>query len=272
MLVSRRQCGLHSRRGVGRRSSSGAWLIRPFAGSGRSAKWRSVAESGALGRLRATRGERRSLSCLAPTARPSRLPRLCRQATLGARHPRVYRAHEARFLALRRRLPRPVAEPSCGHGRYRSRISCRRRVMRPLPVNPVQSALLGRVRQRGTKPELLVASALCQLGLGYRKNVKDLPGSPDFANKARKWAVFVNGCFWHRHRGCRRATTPTNNRQFWLDKFERNRNRDAGAVKALRRRGYKIAIVWECQAGQAASRLSKILESCRVDVGCLVDH
>jgi DNA mismatch endonuclease Vsr len=145
-------------------------------------------------------------------------------------------------------------------------------VKRPIPLNPTQSALLGRVRQRGTKPELVVAATLRKLDLSYRKNVKNLPGSPDFANKTRKWAVFVNGCFWHRHRGCHRATTPTNNREFWLDKFRRNRKRDAEAIRALRLRGYKVVLVWECSADEAVVRLSKVLESRRIDVRQTVDH
>ncbi len=133
---------------------------------------------------------------------------------------------------------------------------------RPVALNPTQRALLGRVRQRGTKPELVVAAALRRLGLGYRKNVKDLPGAPDFANKTRKWAVFVNGCFWHRHRGCRRATTPTNNREFWLGKFARNRARDAEAVRALRRMGFNVILVWECRTSEATERLAKLHEFC----------
>jgi DNA mismatch endonuclease (patch repair protein) len=145
-------------------------------------------------------------------------------------------------------------------------------VKRPVPLNPVQSALLGRVRQKGTAPELEVAHALQRFGVRYRKNVKSLPGSPDFANKTKKWAVFVNGCFWHRHRGCRRATTPTNNQAFWLEKFARNRRRDAEAIRTLRRNGINVLVVWECSTGDVAERLSKVLEPRRVNVGQPIDH
>jgi DNA mismatch endonuclease (patch repair protein) len=130
---------------------------------------------------------------------------------------------------------------------------------------------MGRVRQRATRAERAVGAALTALGLRYRKNVRALPGSPDFANRRGRWAIFVNGCFWHRHRGCRRATTPTANRAFWLEKFAANRRRDAAAIRALRRRGFKVTIVWECQALDAA-RLSDVLEPRRVDVGRAVDH
>jgi DNA mismatch endonuclease (patch repair protein) len=138
--------------------------------------------------------------------------------------------------------------------------------------NAARSALMGRVRQRDTRPEQAVALALCSLGIAYRKNVRSLPGSPDFANKSRKWAVFVHGCFWHRHTGCRRATTPKANREFWLAKFAANRTRDARAIRALRAMGFRVAIIWECSVADAERRLSEILESHGVNVGRPVDH
>jgi DNA mismatch endonuclease (patch repair protein) len=131
---------------------------------------------------------------------------------------------------------------------------------------------MGRVRQKGTRAELAVAASLTALGLRYRKNVRALPGSPDFANRSRRWAVFVNGCFWHRHTGCRRATTPTANHAFWLEKFAANRTRDAKAIQALRAKGFKVVIVWECQTAEAGRRLSDVLKPGRVDVRRSVDH
>ncbi len=142
----------------------------------------------------------------------------------------------------------------------------------PEKPDQARAALMGRVRQKDTGPEQAVASALRSLGAGYRKNVRSLPGSPDFANKSRKWAVFVHGCFWHRHTGCRRATTPKANRDFWLDKFATNRTRDARAICALRRMGFRVAVVWECETTDAAPRLSKILETRRPDVHDAIDH
>ena len=116
-----------------------------------------------------------------------------------------------------------------------------------LPTDPVRSALMGRVRQKGTKPELVVAAALKRLGLSYRKNARDIPGSPDFVNRARRWAVFVNGCYWHHH-SCCCGTIPTRNREFWLDKFRTNRSRDARSVRLLRAAGYKVVLIWECES------------------------
>jgi len=105
-----------------------------------------------------------------------------------------------------------------------------------------------RVRQRRTRAEDLVAAALRELGLHYRRNVQHLPGSPDFANRRRGWAIFVNGCFWHHHKGCRRGTIPKRNRPFWIDKFATNRKRDAAKIRLLRRAGFRVVLIWECEA------------------------
>jgi DNA mismatch endonuclease (patch repair protein) len=121
----------------------------------------------------------------------------------------------------------------------------------PKPADPRRSALMSRVRQRGTKAELVTAAALRRLGISYRLNVSSLPGSPDFANRRRMWAIFVHGCFWHQHTGCRRATVPRTNTDFWRDKFLTTRVRDARALRELRRQGYRVVVVWECEAANA---------------------
>lgn len=132
------------------------------------------------------------------------------------------------------------------------------------PEDPARSALMARVRQKGTSAELVVASVLRGLGAAYRLNVKSLAGSPDFANKTRRWAVFVHGCFWHRHAGCARTTTPKRNADFWREKFEANQARDRRAVDALRSAGFRVAVVWECETRDpdlVRARLSEILEA-----------
>jgi DNA mismatch endonuclease Vsr len=131
---------------------------------------------------------------------------------------------------------------------------------------------MARVRQRGTKAEQAVAVVLRSRRVAYRKNVRSLPGSPDFANKRRKWAVFVQGCFWHQHTGCGRATLPKTNAEFWRDKFAANRKRDSAAVRSLRSRGYKVVLIWECELAKSEQKLGKILEPRRVDVRQPVDH
>lgn len=116
-----------------------------------------------------------------------------------------------------------------------------------IDVDEDTSARLGRVRQRDTAPERILRSALWYAGHRYRLRNSDLPGRPDMANRSRKWAVFVNGCFWHQHPGCPRATVPGRNRDFWLEKFEANRRRDAANEATLRDDGYTVATVWECE-------------------------
>jgi DNA mismatch endonuclease (patch repair protein) len=114
------------------------------------------------------------------------------------------------------------------------------------------STRLAGVRRHGTAPELAVRSAASSLGLRYTLKNRDLPGSPDLANRLRRFAIFVHGCFWHRHAGCSRATTPKSNRAYWCAKFERNRARDRNAVRALRAQGYTAVVIWECEADRLA--------------------
>jgi DNA mismatch endonuclease, patch repair protein len=103
------------------------------------------------------------------------------------------------------------------------------------------------IRQAGTKPELSVRRILSGLGVRYRTGVRALPGSPDIANQSRKWAIFVHGCFWHGHEGCRLFTRPKTNSSFWAAKVTANRNRDAHKENALRSKGFRVATVWQCE-------------------------
>src|SRR5439155_18738791 len=96
-----------------------------------------------------------------------------------------------------------------------------------------------------TSVERLVHDALRGLGLRFGTRNKDLPGSPDIANRSRRWAVFVHGCFWHGHPGCAMATIPKRNRSFWLGKFTDNRARDRRVVRTLRYMGYRILVIWQ---------------------------
>lgn len=123
------------------------------------------------------------------------------------------------------------------------------------------------VRRSGTHVETLVAKALREGNWHYRKNVRSLAGSPDFANKSARWAIFVNGCYWHHHKDCSRATIPKRNVDFWTGKFRDNRTRDARSVRALRRLGYRVIIVWECGSETIAEKLSQIPKTRRIDRG-----
>jgi DNA mismatch endonuclease, patch repair protein len=118
---------------------------------------------------------------------------------------------------------------------------------------------MGRVRQRGTTPELAVREVLRSLGVRYRLNARGLPGSPDVVNRARRFAIFVHGCYWHRHPDCRLTTTPTRNAAFWQAKFDANQARDRRNVEALRQAGFAVLVVWECET-RDPDRLRRLLK------------
>lgn len=103
------------------------------------------------------------------------------------------------------------------------------------------------VRTTRTAPELAVAKIVSELGFRFRRGVRSLPGSPDLANKSRRWVIFVHGCFWHAHVGCRAATVPKSNTDFWVAKLERNRMRDAEKRAMLRKAGFLVLTVWQCE-------------------------
>ena len=123
------------------------------------------------------------------------------------------------------------------------------------------SARMGHVRRAGTIPEVQVRRYLSSLGIRYRTKNRDLPGAPDLANRSKKWAVFVHGCFWHQHEKCKSATMPKTNQGFWRAKFTANRIRDARAYELLENMGYSVTTIWECQTrgfatiGKAVGRL-----------------
>jgi DNA mismatch endonuclease (patch repair protein) len=124
--------------------------------------------------------------------------------------------------------------------------------------DPDTSLRMAGIRQQDTAAELAVRRVLTDLGHRYRTRNRDLPGSPDIANRSRGWAVFVHGCFWHRHPGCRRSTTPKRNREFWERKFEANVERDRKAARELRRRGLVVVTVWECETRQSNTLLERL--------------
>ena len=115
-------------------------------------------------------------------------------------------------------------------------------------MSPEQRAwTMSRVPSKNTSPEMRVRSQMHRAGYRYRLHVSDMPGKPDIVMPRYQTVVFVNGCFWHRHPGCRRASTPKTNTPFWERKFARNVARDRRAHKSLRRDGWTVLVVWECQ-------------------------
>lgn len=102
------------------------------------------------------------------------------------------------------------------------------------------------IRGRDTEPELALRRVLHKLGFRYRLHVASLPGTPDLVLRKYKTVVFIHGCFWHRHGGCKVAHTPSTNTKFWLEKFRKNQQRDERVMMALESLGWKVFIVWEC--------------------------
>lgn len=117
---------------------------------------------------------------------------------------------------------------------------------------------MSRIRNRDTKPELIVRSLLHRMGYRFRLHRKDLPGNPDIVLPKYQTVIFVHGCFWHRHKGCKFAYTPQSRVEFWNDKFAANRRRDASVMTSLTELGWNTVIIWECQVSNA-SYLTRVL-------------
>ena len=109
-----------------------------------------------------------------------------------------------------------------------------------------RSRIMAAVRQKGTKPEMILRRELHRLGFRYLINDRRLPGSPDLVFPKYRAAIFVHGCFWHRHE-CKYSTVPETRRKFWEEKFLANRTRDRKKVSKLLKSGWRVKIVWECR-------------------------
>lgn len=110
-----------------------------------------------------------------------------------------------------------------------------------------RSERMSRIRSKDTKPELALRSALHRMGFRFRVNARQLPGKPDIVLPKYGTVVFVHGCFWHRHEGCKVANTPKSNTEFWEEKFTRNVERDRVSKEKLEASGWRVIIVWECE-------------------------
>ena len=107
------------------------------------------------------------------------------------------------------------------------------------------------IHSADTKPELALRHALWRRGFRYRVNVKGMPGSPDIVLAKYRTVIFVHGCFWHGHRGCRNYTVPKSNTEFWVAKVARNQERDQEVWRQLEAKGWSVIIVWECELKKA---------------------
>ncbi|MBX3481818.1 MAG: DNA mismatch endonuclease Vsr [Caulobacter sp.] len=114
-------------------------------------------------------------------------------------------------------------------------------------VDPLsRSANMSKVRNKDTGPEIFVRRVAHRMGLRFRLHRKDLPGTPDLVFPKHRLAVFVHGCFWHRHEGCRRASMPSTRVEFWEAKFAATVARDARQIEQLKLLGWRVIVIWEC--------------------------
>jgi len=118
---------------------------------------------------------------------------------------------------------------------------------------------MANIRGKNTKPEILLRSYLFKSGFRFRIHPKELPGKPDIVLPKYKTAIFVHGCFWHYHQGCREGRVPNTNSKFWLDKLSKNVERDAKSEKLLKSLGWKVIIIWECDIEKRIEETGSLL-------------
>ena len=106
---------------------------------------------------------------------------------------------------------------------------------------------MGRIKSVNTSPEIIVRKLLHKMGYRFRLHRRDLPGTPDIVLPKFKTVIEVRGCYWHRHAGCPDATTPKTNTAFWVDKFNKTIERDKRNLKAIKKLGWQVIVVWQCE-------------------------
>lgn len=118
---------------------------------------------------------------------------------------------------------------------------------------------MARIKGRGTSPEKWVSSCLGRLRIRFRGNGASLPGTPDFVIHGQRKVLFVHGCFWHGHKGCRRSDRPATNRPFWDKKLDANIARDRQNLRNLKKQGWKVLVIWQCQMKEESKFMKRIL-------------
>ena len=127
----------------------------------------------------------------------------------------------------------------------------------------IRSYNMSRIKGKGTKPEEVVRKYLFKHGFRYRKNDKNLPGSPDVVLPKYKTVVFVNGCFWHVHENCPKFVWPSSNKEFWKEKLLRNKQRDQENYEKLKSMDWKVLVVCECELKDLEGRLQRLSDDIR---------
>lgn len=135
--------------------------------------------------------------------------------------------------------------------------------MADVHTKEVRSFNMSSIRSKDTKPEMLVRKFLYSNGLRYRLHVSNLPGKPDIVFRKRKLAIFINGCFWHGHKGCKYFVVPKTRTAWWLDKINGNKKRDLINCEKIKTKGYKVITIFECRLkpDKREKTLKKLLKS-----------
>ena len=165
-------------------------------------------------------------------------------------------------------LPRGIGTCDSGRARKRRAWHCfwLRRRMTDTFSKSQRSQIMRSVHSTGTSAEKQCEAVLRLLKIRFKRHPANLPGSPDFVIKTSKLALFIHGCFWHGHQGCKNSTLPSSNIDYWSRKIDRNRKRDRRVRDALRKAGWRTAVIWECKlrdAGSVTRRLLKLTASNR---------
>ena len=124
-----------------------------------------------------------------------------------------------------------------------------------------RSKNMAAIKAKDTSPEIRVRRMLHSMGFRFRLHRKDLPGKPDIVLPKYHLCIFVHGCFWHQHPGCKRATIPETRREFWQEKFRKNKARDELSLKELGKQGWQVCTIWECET-KTPDILAKIISKC----------
>jgi DNA mismatch endonuclease (patch repair protein) len=128
-------------------------------------------------------------------------------------------------------------------------------------ISPERRSLnMAAIKSRNTKPEIAFRKRLHALGFRFRLHRKDLPGRPDIVLTRYKTAIFVHGCFWHQHEGCKLASKPSSRQEYWKVKFDRNAERDKNSSASLTELGWRVVVVWECEVRRSADEVAQRLK------------